>query len=400
MPQDHNRKLLFIGFIGFVAVGMPGAALGVAWATMQTTFNVSLDSIGVLLTALMVGRLLMSVNSGRFIGRLGVGNFMLAGSVVMVIGLTGFVLAPLWPMLVLTTLIFAFGVTALNTGINTHAAAHYSSGRMNWLHAWFGLGSALGPLIVTIVVIRLDLNWRWAYSVFLALQIALTAVFALTRHEWVIATEPGDSDRPRARLGETLRLVPAWFGIALFFLHGGIQVGTGQLSNSLMTASRGIDPGVAGLWISIYWAGLTTGRMFTGMVVGRVGNDRFMRISMFITIIGTLLLWSNISVNLTFAGIALIGFTLAPVLPVLLADTPKRGGMRHSPNIIGLQVAGSGIGSAVLVGLAAFVAERMGLETIGLYLFLVAVVSFLTHEGLLHHNRRNQVLATQPVAGD
>jgi len=402
MPQRTNRKLLLIGFIGFVAVGMPAAGLGVAWAHMQTTFGVSLDSIGVILTAITIGRLVMSVYSGRVIGAIGLGSYMAVGSVVMLAGLLGYVLAPSWPLLVFAALVFGFGVTALNTGINNHAAAHYGSGTMNWLHAWYGLGSALGPLVVTLVVIQLGLDWRWAYGVFIVMQIALTVVFALTRHEWQLgersSTEP---ERPKAKLSETLRLALALFGMALFFLHGGIQIGTGQLTNSLLTDSRGVDPATAGLWISIYWAGLTVGRMFTGMVVARVGNDRFMRINMLLTIVGTLLLWANISNNLTFLGIAVIGFTLGPVLPTLLADTPKRAGLRHSANTVGLQIAASGIGLALLPGLAAWVAVQVGLESIGAYLFLVALLSFVTHEGLLLYDRRErQTLAAQVVAGD
>jgi hypothetical protein len=68
MPRNNNRRLLYIGFIGFVAIGMPGASLGVAWAFMQETFAVSLDSIGIVLTAITIGRLVMGINSGRFIG--------------------------------------------------------------------------------------------------------------------------------------------------------------------------------------------------------------------------------------------------------------------------------------------------------------------------------------------
>lgn len=400
--MTSHRKLLYIGFMGFIAVGMAGAALGVAWAEMQKSFAVSLDSLGIVLGAVTVGRLVMSINSGRVIGWMGLGNFMLAGSVVMTLGLLGYMLSPVWAMLVFSALVFGFGVTALNTGINTHAAANYASGRMNWLHAWFGIGSALGPLVVTLIVTRLALDWRWAYGVFVIVQIALTVIFALTRREWRLTNESDEPDRPKAEMRETLRLAPAWFGIILFALHGGIQGGTGQLTNSLLIDSRGIEAGVAGLWISIYWAGLTAGRMVTGLVVERVGNDRFMRASMFITILGTLLLWANLSDNLTFVGIAIIGFTLGPVLPVLLADTPKRVSLRHSPNTVGLQVAGAGVGLAILPGIAAFIAERAGLETIGLYLLLVAVASFAVHEALLRYERRQRerLAVTQPLAGD
>lgn len=397
-----NRKLLFIGFIGFIAVGMPAAGLGVAWASMQKTFGVSLDSIGVLLGAVTIGRLVMSVYSGRAIGWMGLGNYMLAGSVVMTAGLLGYTLVPTWPLLVLSALIFGFGVTALNTGINTHAASHYGSSVMNWLHAWYGLGSALGPLVVTLIITRLGLDWRYAYAVFITAQIALTIVFALTRTEWTVEDKASpEPARPKATLRETLTVLPVLYGVTLFFLHGGIQIGTGQLTHSLLVESRGVDPAMAGVWISIYWAGLTAGRMFTGLVVSRVGNNRFMRINMFLTIIGTLMLWSNISNNLSFLGIALIGFTLGPVLPTLLADSPKRVGARHVANTVGLQIATSGIGLALLPGLAAVVAERVSLETIGIYLFLIALISFIIHEGLvLHDKREQQAVAPQVAAGD
>jgi fucose permease len=398
-----NRKLLFIGFIGFITVGMPAAGLGVAWASMQKSFGVSLDSLGVLLGAVTVGRLVMSVYSGRIIGWMGLGNYMLAGSIIMAVALLGYALVPTWPLLVLSALIFGFGVTALNAGINTHAASHYGSGTMNWLHAWYGLGSALGPLVVTLIITRLGLDWRYAYAVFITAQIALTIVFAITRKEWSLEDKSKpEPERPKATLRETLTVAPVLYGTVLFFLHGGIQLGTGQLTHSLLTDGRGVDPETAGVWISIYWAGLTVGRMFTGLVVSRVGNNRFMRINMFLTIIGTLTLWSNISNNLSFLGIAIIGFTLGPVLPTLLADSPKRVGPRHIANTVGLQIATSGIGLALLPGLAAVVAERVSLETIGAYLFLIALISFIIHEGLVQHDnkREHQAVAPQVAAGD
>jgi fucose permease len=402
MPRP-NRKLLFIGFVGFITVGMPAAGLGVAWASMQKSFGVTLDSIGVLLGAVTIGRLVMSIYSGRVIGWMGLGNYMLAGSILMIAGLTGYVLVPTWPLLVLSALIFGFGVTAVNAGINTHAASHYGSSIMNWLHAWYGLGSALGPLVVTLMITRLELDWRYAYAVFITAQIGLTIIFAVTRKEWSLEdkAKPEPTQRPQASLRESLTFAPVLYGIVLFFLHGGIQGGTGQLTNSLLTDSRGVDPATAGLWISIYWAGLTAGRIFTGMVVSRVGNNRFMRINMFMTIIGTLLLWSNLSNNLSFLGIAIIGFTLGPVLPTLLADSPKRVGARHIANTVGLQIATSGIGLAILPGAAAVVAERVSLEAIGAYLFLVALVSFVIHEGLvLYDKREDQAVTAQVAAGD
>lgn len=381
-------QLFAIGFLGFIAVGIPGAALGVAWAQMQRSFQVSLEALGLVMGALLAGRIVTSIYSGRLVAWLGAGNYMLAGSLLTLTCLAGIALAPGLTALVLLHALLSMGVSALNTGINIHAAAHYSGSRMNWLHTGFGIGSALGPLIVTLVVFRLQLDWRWSYLAFIVLQLALTLLFLRTRRAW--SAGPATAAAAAQPLRASLRLAPACYGIALFFLHGGLQFGTGALGNSLMVDGRGIAPDLAGLWVSIFWAGLTIGRVLTGIAVPRVGNDRFMRASMLLTVAGTLMLWFGPDAGLTFAGVALIGFTLAPVLPLLLADTPARVGAAHSPNVVGLQIGSAGIGIALLPGLMAVLAERVGLETIGASLFLIALLSFLAHEGLLAAGRRSR----------
>ena len=394
MSDDGRRRQLFaIGFLGFAALGTPVAALGVAWAQMQRSFGVSLESLGLVMVALLLGRVLVSVYSGTLASRMGVGNYLLTGSLLMLTGYAGVAIAPgLLPLIVLHTTL-GVGVTVLNTGINIHAAANYSGGRMNLLHTGFGLGSALGPLIVTLIVFHLGLDWRWSYIAFLVPQLGLTLLLARTRASWALNGQSG-SGEPAQPLRRSLRLAPVWFGMLLFFLHGGIQHGTGALGNSLMIDGRGIAPDQAGLWVGIFWAGLTIGRLLTGVLVERIGNNRFMRASMLITIVGALLFRSNLGESPTFAGIALIGLSLSPVLPLLLADTPGRVGAAHSPNTVGLQIGSSGVGMAVVPALMAVLAERVGLETIGVGLVLIAFLSFLVHDGLLALERRHALRAS------
>lgn len=396
--KTRGRLLLSIAFMAFLAIGLPNGALNVAWIHMQQSFGVSLDSLGVLLGAITVGRLVMSFYSGRLIAWMTIGRFLLGGSAVMLAGLVGMTVAEAWPVLVLAAVVFGTGGGALNAGVNTFAAARFNSSRMNWLHAWYGVGSAVGPLLVTVVVIDMGQDWRWAYGILVALQLLLTLTFILTRPAWRLEDhgEKPTADAPRVRARDTLRMGAVWFGIMLFFLHGGIQVGTGQLSNSLFVEGRGIDARTVGTWISVYWACLTAGRIFTGLFVERVGNALFLRISMFVTVVGALLVWWHGSDLLSFVGVALLGFSLGPVLPTILADTPQRTGRLHAPNAVGFQIAASGVGLALLPGAAAWVAERAGLETISLYLLALAVLSFVIHEWMVLRESRQHVSAPQP----
>jgi len=388
--EFDSRNHLLIGFLGFIMIGMGNAAPGVAWTHIQRQFEISLDNLGLLLGAMTIGRLVLSVYSGSVIRWLGLGDHMLVGSGIMLVGLAGFALAPTWETLLLMALVYGIGGAMINTGVNTHGAAYYSSARMNSLHASFGFGAAMGPLIVTIVAIHLSLMWQWSYVIFAAVQVTLTAVLFLTRRRWKLPDTP-ISDDPQQRNSPTLidssRLRAVQVVSLLIFLHGGIQYGVAQLTDTLLTQSRGVDPAIAGTGVSLFWAALTAGRMFSGVAMAHLNTDRFMRINMLLTAAGAVMVWSNLAHVVTFAGIALMGFTLGPIIPTLLAETSGRTGSAHVANAVGLQIAAAGVGIAVLPGIAAFVADRAGLETIGAYLFIVAGASVVLYEFLLRFDR-------------
>ena len=102
----------------------------------------------------------------------------------MLAGLVGYAVAPSWGVLLAATLLLGLGMGALNSSVNTFVAHHYRAGRMNWLHACYGLGSTLGPLLVTLLVLRAGGPWRLAFTLIALAQGAVSALLALTLKNW------------------------------------------------------------------------------------------------------------------------------------------------------------------------------------------------------------------------
>ncbi|MCE2472679.1 MAG: MFS transporter [Anaerolineae bacterium] len=388
--RDNSLKLFILSCSVFVVGGISNSAIGVVWIYVQADFNVTLSALGALVTAATLGRILTSSSSGPLINRFGIATIMIAGLSLTAASLIGFALASSWPAVMLVAFCSGVGSGIMATGLNTFAAVNFSARQMNCLHGSFGIGSTIGPLLITTIVIDLGLDWRWAYVVFTLIRLVMLLMFWLTRREWGIGEAKGNAAASgHANMCATLRLPLIWLMIGAFMMAVGTELVAGQFANSFLIEARSIDAKVAGAWVSAYWASLTLSRFVAGFFLGRISNSMFLRLNSIGLMLGAGLLWLNLGPLSSLCGLALIGFCIAPFAPLMTSDTPGRVGQVHTANAIGLQFTGASIGMAFLPWLAGVLAEQIGLEFIPQFVFLVALLTFFLHEMILWREIRH-----------
>jgi fucose permease len=386
LKRESQLLLVGIAYLGFVGLGLSGAMLGVAWPSMREAFSLPLDRLGILLVTGMIGGLVASSSSGPLISRLGVGRLLLVSAILNTVGLLGYGLDPGWWVIVPLGLATGLGSGVIDAGLNTYFAANHSTKLMNWLHACFGIGATLGPIVMRFSL-AVGGSWRWGYVAAGLLHAVFAVCFWLTRDRWTLAQAPDAvhqaaplEEAKGARAIDTLKLPLVWVGVVLFFLYTGVENTTGQWSYSLLTEARSVVPDVAAFWASAYWGSLTVGRIVLGFVTDRLGIERSLRLAMLGAISAAVLIWWN-AVNLFgLLGLALMGFAVSPLFPLSVSATPRRVGAKHAANAIGFQIALGGLGFSLWPSLAGVLAERMGLEIIGPFLLLTSVAMFLLHE--------------------
>ncbi|MDE2858168.1 MAG: MFS transporter [Chloroflexota bacterium] len=391
-----TTKLFFLSCVMFAMGGLHAGALGVVWIYVQSDFDLTLSALGVLVSVATVGRLLTSASSGPLINRFGIAPVLITGIGVTGASLLVFAAAPYWIIVLLAAFISGVGSGVMAAGINAFAAVNFSARQMNWLHGSFGIGSTIGPLIVTTIVIDLGLAWRWAYVMFAAMRAVILLGFFLTRKEWTLGEAKNKrGERVHASLGQTMRMPIVWLMVLTFMTTTGLELVAGQFSNNFLIDARLIDPKVAASWVSMYWASLTVSRFVAGFIIARIGNGMFLRLNSLGAVFGAVLLWAGISDASSLIGLALVGFCIAPFAPLMASDTPGRVGSRHVANAIGFQFTGASLGMAVLPWLAGTLAEAFGLEILPQFLVVVMAITFLLHEAmLLLEGRRPLATAT------
>jgi MFS family permease len=187
---------ILLAYVAFIALGMPDGLLGVAWPSMRVDFSIPLDSLGILLSAVVIGHMTSSFLSGTLIARLGVGNLLTFGCALIGSALVGYTLVPSWWMMVLLGVLAGLGAGAIDAGLNTFFAAHFNEGLMQWLHASYGIGVTLGPMIMTIALTTLN-SWRVGYRAVGGFQIALATCFVLTLPMWRQKDASAGRDEPK-----------------------------------------------------------------------------------------------------------------------------------------------------------------------------------------------------------
>lgn len=273
---------------------------------------------------------------------------------------------------------------------------------MQWLHATYGVGATLGPVIMTLAISALG-SWRWGYAMVGGLELVLAACFVLTVSRWSDSTEPASGKGPEneeqqqqhhydVRMMETLREWRVWLSMFLFFVYMGIEVTLGSWAYTLLTESRGVSPRLAGFFMASYWGIFTVGRIVAGFYTRRVGQKSLIVGSLLLALLGAALLTLNVDGILDLFACAIIGLAIAPVLAALLSGTAVRVGARHTPNTIGIQIAAMGTGGAVGPSLTGIIAERLSLNAIPPFLMVLTVILAASY---LFSLRRAREVATE-----
>ena len=384
--RDRTGLLLTgLAYLGFVSLGLPDGLLGIAWPSIRATFGLPLDALGALLVMFTAGYLASSFTSGWLLARIGVGTLLALSCAATALSLIGYALAPAWWAMVALGMLAGLGAGAIDAGLNTFAAILFSARTVNWLHACYGVGAATGPVIMTSVLARSG-AWQRGYAIVGGAQLLLALCFGLTRRWWPTTSAARESapttPLPARSSLDALRRPVVWMSMAVFFVYTGVEAAAGTWAYSLFTEARGLPMRSAGMWVSVYWASLTAGRLLSGVIVSTISVERLLRGCMLGIVLGAGLVWLNVTTLSSCLGLALMGLASAPIFPSLISTTPARLGAAHTAHGVGFQIAAAVLGQSLLPATVGAVAQSVGLESFGAILFSAALVLLAAHEAL------------------
>ena len=337
---------LLLACLAYLSVALPGSTLGLLWPSMRLSFGEPVGALGILLVFGITASVISSAATGRV--RVRTGPLVASGTMLVAVALAVEAFAPsLWVMAI-GTVLFGVGFGALDTALNAHAARHFGARDINWMHASYGLGATIGPLLVTALLSG-GLGWRRTYGLMALVLAALACVFTVRRRGWQesphVCRAAGDKPGPAT----ARRKPPAAVTLTFTAVETGIESGAGIWGYVFLTAGRGLAPETAGVAVSAYWAMMFAGRVVLGPVAQRLGPARVLAVAVAGIPAGAALMTAPGPGLLAVVGLMILGLAAAPVFPLLTLMTPQwADSATGATRMVSLQVAASAAGSAAL----------------------------------------------------
>jgi len=166
-----NRRSDILALGSFVVLGLPDGMLGTAWPSMRATFGVPIGALGLVLLLGTAGSVLVTVFVGTLIQRLGVAALLAVAGLCAAVGVTGYALAPGFGLVLGVSVLSGASAGMMDAGLNTAIALTGRQRLLNLLHGAYGVGTAIGPLVVTAAI--LTGSWRPAYLTLTVLDLVI-----------------------------------------------------------------------------------------------------------------------------------------------------------------------------------------------------------------------------------
>ncbi len=343
-----STALLMMIYLSFISLGLPDSMLGSAWPAMNVSLNAPLWGAGLVQMLISFCTIISSLNSAKLIRRFGTGKLTAISVATTALALLGFSLAKNYAFLLLMAVPLGLGAGAVDAGLNNYVALHCEAKHMSWLHCFWGIGTIIGPMILS-AVLRVGGSWATGYRAVGLIQCAVSALLFATLGMWKHGNIQQEEHGAKAlSVWEVLSLPGAKAGMVTFLCYCAVESTLGLWGATYISQVRGVDEATAASFGAMFYIGITVGRAISGFMAMKLLPKQMVRVGQALLALGCIFMMIPAGSTLSGIGLVVCGLGCAPIYPNIIQDTPVNYGTENSQAAIGVQMAFAYVGSTFL----------------------------------------------------
>jgi fucose permease len=373
---------IVLAYATFILVGLSAGVGGMLLPAQISDYGLDKATIGTTFFTFSAGFMLAGSTAGMLIHRFGIRTSVALGGGAFVLAGLYKAVRPPFLAFAAVQIVAGYGTGILESVLNAYLTdLPGATTLLNRLHAFFGVGALLGPLLATWMLTSLP--WTAVWLVLALVCLPLLAGFHLMLPAREVRV-PTAAQEPPERSGNGLlaaasREPAVLLGAAFLAVYVGLEISVGNWGFTFLVDGRGQGNLLAGYTVSGYWLGLALGRFLVSPVATRLGMTTTG--ITFVCLAGitasAMLAWLAPGVVVASVSFVLLGFWLGPVFPTTMAVAPQLTVSRLVSTAIGLLNGVSVIGGAVFPWLAGAIAQGIGVWTLPPFALTLALLQLV-----------------------
>jgi fucose permease len=319
---DRPPPAAILGCLAFLLIGWCGLLVPSLVRSIEHDFGQTDAGIGIFFFLNAVAYVTGSLGGGAVTERIGRRRVLATAAVLVSASLAALSTVGTWPLFLMAAVPFGLGCGAIDGGGNALILDMFPDARgraLNLLNLFFSLGALSSPFVVGRLV-DAGVAWQAVMLGTALVAIPLAILLAVTsmptgRH----AAEAADGSR--AVVGR-LTLDPILLILALAIaLYVASEIG---VSNWLVRFLSSAPLATATTALTLFWAGLTLGRLISARLADRFDHARFAATSavvVAVALVGAVLV-PSLSISVALFTVA--GFVSGPIYPLIVAIGGER----------------------------------------------------------------------------
>ena len=375
--------LLVVIYMSFISLGLPDSMLGAAWPMIYPTIGADVSMAGFISMTACIGTVISSLSFSKIARHFSTRAITSVSIFVTSLALFLISKATSIYMMLPISLLLGLGGGCVDSALNNYVSLHYSTGAMSFLHGFWGVGTTIGPILLGILI-PLGYTWRTGYVSLSAIQGVILILSLLAFPLWKLKEKENqkegisEDNTKVVSTKEAIKRNGAVYALLGFFAYCALE-NTIMVWNATYMVSGGLLESKAASFSSLFFWGMTIGRIMTGFVADKFG-DAFMNRVGGVVLILAIILTPIVPVEFFWIVLLLLGLGCAPFYPMMMHQTPRLYGVDASPSLIGLQMASAYVGSTLSPPVFGFISKYLGMWIFPLYILLFFILLVFSTE--------------------
>lgn len=380
----ESHFFLYLIYVCFVMYGWVASLLGGVWPKLSADIGADLSMLGILVMINYAASGVSSLFTYKIRMKMGTSRTSVFGLMCSVISMIIFATANSFIFLVAAVVFLGVGCGIIDINSNSYVVKAYETKWVSFMHACWGFGATIGPMVMSLAMIYLP-NYRHGFYFTAGIILIVIVVLIFAKRYWenkkktldekfvslhsVTKEEKGNE----TNLIDVLKVKNAIKIVFCFFLANGAGCALSAWLATMAVGQRGIDSTQAAFAASIFFFALMIGRIFFGMLASKCGIHFVMKLCAVLTAIFAICYYIPYkNVGIVFVHSALIGFSSGSIIPLLNSNLKDLFEEKYLSPLIGL---GGAIGLAGIAIISALMTIIVNVFTIN-NIQIVQIISF------------------------